>query len=332
MTSTLATIVPRLGRAWPDALRMLAAALAAYGLSAALGLPDGYWAVLTALIVTRPSAGGLVRAGADRLAATVAGAALATARAAIRPWGVPEPALIAVALAPLSLLVAWDERFRAAPMAAIIVLSGGAALGSPVAIALARVAEVMLGAAVGILVSTVVLPTHRTRRRRDDAAAILADLARLLDLVLGGDEERARLLQEAIRRRLRALAIAGMGEPSRQRRAAEATLVPLLSRLLSDVAILGRAWRSLDPEERHARDAAARDLAAAVGTATAAIAAQAPPAWRRSFEEAAERLGAAGASGVVLPALPFLLGNLRTDLLALGRAFAADTASATSAA
>jgi len=47
----MGAIATPIGRIWPDALRMLAGALAAYGLSAARGLPDGYWAMLTALIV-----------------------------------------------------------------------------------------------------------------------------------------------------------------------------------------------------------------------------------------------------------------------------------------
>lgn len=50
-------IATRLGRIWPDALRMTAGAIAACGLPAALGLPHGYRAVLTALTDPRSADG-----------------------------------------------------------------------------------------------------------------------------------------------------------------------------------------------------------------------------------------------------------------------------------
>jgi uncharacterized membrane protein YccC len=66
-------------------LRMTAAGLAAYGLAEAFGLAQGYWAVLTAVIVVQASLGGSVQAVIDRLVGTLGGAAFGAAIACSCP-------------------------------------------------------------------------------------------------------------------------------------------------------------------------------------------------------------------------------------------------------
>lgn len=71
-------LLARLGQRWPDALRMVASGLIAFALSSfVLRLPESMWAVLTALIVSRPDMQGAVGAGIGRLAGTIFGAAIA---------------------------------------------------------------------------------------------------------------------------------------------------------------------------------------------------------------------------------------------------------------
>src|SRR5262249_28997867 len=67
-------LVTRIRRGWPDALRMVLAAVGSFALSQALHLPEAFWAVLTALVAARPHAAGTARAGVDRLVGTIAGA------------------------------------------------------------------------------------------------------------------------------------------------------------------------------------------------------------------------------------------------------------------
>jgi uncharacterized membrane protein YccC len=45
-----------------QALRMTASGLGAFGLAAALSLPQGFWAVITAVIVTQSNVGGSLKA------------------------------------------------------------------------------------------------------------------------------------------------------------------------------------------------------------------------------------------------------------------------------
>ncbi len=53
---------------------MTVASLATFVLAEALGLPQGYWAVITALIVTQSSVGGSLKAAFDRFLGSVIGA------------------------------------------------------------------------------------------------------------------------------------------------------------------------------------------------------------------------------------------------------------------
>src|SRR5262245_44810780 len=98
----------RLRRGWPDAVRMILAAVGSFALSQALHLPEAFWAVLTALVATRPHAAGTARAGVDRLIGTVAGAAVATAFA-LTHLHLTQLELLFAVLVPLCLLVAVHE-------------------------------------------------------------------------------------------------------------------------------------------------------------------------------------------------------------------------------
>ena len=136
-----------------QALRMTASSLAAFGLASAFGLPQGFWAVITALIVTQGNVGGSLKAAFDRFAGSVCGAVYGGAVAFAIPHGggLSRAVALAVAVAPLSVLAASSAGFRVAPITAIIVLLGtaGATLG-PLGFALDRILEVGLGCAVGL--------------------------------------------------------------------------------------------------------------------------------------------------------------------------------------
>ena len=72
-----------IGSKYRSELRLVIRAATAAALSLlvsdALGLPQSYWAVITALIVVQGSLGGTLTAGLDRLIGTLAGAALGVA-------------------------------------------------------------------------------------------------------------------------------------------------------------------------------------------------------------------------------------------------------------
>jgi uncharacterized membrane protein YccC len=165
---------------WPDAIRMTLAAVLAYLAVRALHLQGGTFAVLTTLMVTRAGAGGGLRPVLDRLLGMAIGAAVGLALIALRFWRVPDPVLVALAMLPLCLVVARFRKFQSAPMTAIIVLSAGAALSSALRMAGTRVAEVCLGAAIGFVVTAIVLRRSTDERSRQHAGAVLTGCGALL--------------------------------------------------------------------------------------------------------------------------------------------------------
>jgi uncharacterized membrane protein YccC len=315
----------RIAAAWPDALRMVAAALVSFVLAAVLRLPDGYWAVLTALIVTRPSAGSTARAGAGRLVATLAGAGFAVLVSFGRHWHIPEPALLTVALVPLGLLVAVDGRYRTAPIAAIIVLSAGSAFGSPVLVALMRVAEIALGACVGLGMSALVLPGQRVRRTRRQAAALIAQAGQLF---IAADDGAARALQSKMRRGMLSFAADSRPVPWRRPNPELRRLTGLLMRVYGDVGVATRTWRGIAPARRGELAAAWDDLAAAFAALCSdtarALRGNAPVPEPAAFARAIQPLmaGPGDAADDAAAALPFVLRTLRDDTVALIRLLA----------
>ena len=154
------------------ALRLVVAALAAYGVSEILGFAHGYSAVFSALIVVRPYQQGAWRAAGQRLLATALGIGTAFASVFLHRSGLNDYELLAIAMAPLSILVAYDSGYRTAMISALIMLSAGMSItGARMPefnVAIGRAIVVSLGAVVGIAVSLLVLPQphHQTVARK----------------------------------------------------------------------------------------------------------------------------------------------------------------------
>jgi uncharacterized membrane protein YccC len=102
-------------------LRMMISTALAYARATALRLPQGYWAVLTAIIVTQNSVGGSLKAAIDRLVGSICGALVGGLAAVLLPAHTPTAfglALVA-AVTPLVLLTAYAPHYRIAPVTAV---------------------------------------------------------------------------------------------------------------------------------------------------------------------------------------------------------------------
>ena len=169
------------------ALRTTLAGLITFTLAYLLELPQAYWAVLTSVIIIQASVGGSLKAGLDRMLATVAGAIWGVSvTLAIPHRDTPTLGLtLAVALAPLALVAALKPNYRVAPVTAIIVLlsTTGVQLG-PVHYAIDRVLEIGLGCLIGFAVSLLVLPARAHRLLADAASEVILALRDLLELLL----------------------------------------------------------------------------------------------------------------------------------------------------
>lgn len=239
---------------WRLAARITIAGLLAYAVAEAFSLPQSFWAVLTALLVTQASVGASIKAMTDRLMGTVSGAV----------WGVivslsiPHPDAIemgwalALTIMPLSLVAAVSPAYRIAPVTAIILLlaSSGQHM-SPLEAALDRVLEIGVGCAIAMGVSLVVLPGRAHNLLADAARDYLGAIADQLVLLLQGlseprDDAAVSLLNLRIRRNLaaaEAVAVEAARERSSHLTGAPdpEPLVRVLRRLRHDLALLARA-------------------------------------------------------------------------------------------
>jgi uncharacterized membrane protein YccC len=236
------------------ALRTTLAGLITFALAHVLALPQGYWAVLTSVIIIQASVGSSLKASLDRLMATVAGAIWGVAVALAVPHGTLPllGAALALALAPLAILAAFRPSFRLAPVTAIIMLlsASGSQLG-PLSYAIDRVLEIALGCVIGLAVSLFVLPARAHGLMTDVAAKAVRIMGELLDVLLRDPSAAAdRPAVATLHGRLRG-AIAGvesLAEEARRERAHRLTDAPdpepvarNLRRLRNDLASLGRS-------------------------------------------------------------------------------------------
>jgi uncharacterized membrane protein YccC len=236
------------------AFRVTIAAAIAFLLARLLQLPQGFWAVITAVIVIQGSVGGSLKAALDRFVGTLAGAVTGAAVAIALPHASTATLCLAimVAVAPLALLAALKPGFRVAPVTALIMLLPASGLAvDPWIAAFDRVLEIAIGDIVGVAVALLVLPARahaNVTKGASRIASLNADLLRvLLDGSLSGEGRTgAPAIHARIRAALKELEAAA-DEAGRERRShltEEPDPEPLLRslyRLRHDLVMIGRA-------------------------------------------------------------------------------------------
>lgn len=170
-----------------QAARTTVAAVATLFLVTALGLPQGYWAVITVVIVMQANLGGSIRAAWVRLAGTAIGAT-SGALAATLGW----PAWASLALAVFATLAACTgivrlrESSRVAGITAVIVILAGHPGTSPFTVGLDRFFEIAVGIVTALAVSAVVLPSRASQALALGLATIFEDVAVFFATVVEG--------------------------------------------------------------------------------------------------------------------------------------------------
>jgi uncharacterized membrane protein YccC len=237
------------------ALRVTIAGTLAYSVTKILDLPQGYWAVITAVVVMQASVGGSLKAAVERFSGTLTGAIYGGLIAAFVPHSSPLNLgfAIVVALFPLALLAAVKPAFRVAPITSLIMLlpPTGQAIG-PLASAFDRVLEITLGNIVGVVVSVFILPARAHTLMTDAAAKVVSLNAELFSVFIeeltAGPQGRSALqkLHPQIRSALKK-AEAAAEEATRERKShlTEAPdpepLIRTLYRVRHDLVMIGRA-------------------------------------------------------------------------------------------
>jgi uncharacterized membrane protein YccC len=229
------------------------AAAVSFTLATALRLPQGYWAVITAVVVVQTSIGGTLGASRDRLIGTGVGALVGALAAWLRPqtsWG--EAAALALSVGVLGLAASLRSSLKIAPVTAVIMIVGSVTgqKGFFEAAGL-RVAEIALGGVIGVLVALFVFPARARDAVSASVQAGLGELSRLLGLYaqrLDGDDVETALspLHAKLRARLATIetqvAEASRENAARLTGAKVPDAIPrTLWRLRNDVVMMGRA-------------------------------------------------------------------------------------------
>lgn len=188
------------------AARLVVATLATHAAAVALDLPQGYWAVMSAVLVIQVSIGATVIMGRERLLGTLLGAAIGVV---VSVPAAAEPELRTLALASAIALAGgiamMNRAFRLAPVTAAIVLLSDPSHADPLVSALHRVLDIGIGTAIGLVVSLVVFPARAGRALVDKVADTLPLCGRAMGLCLSGliagrrDGEALDALNSAIR-------------------------------------------------------------------------------------------------------------------------------------
>jgi uncharacterized membrane protein YccC len=305
-------------------------------------MPETYWPVMSAVIVARGGAKGAGGSATDRLIGTLAGAAVGLVASQLARFGVPDWALLFLAMAPMAFLSADNTAFRAAPMAAMIVLSAvgsgkggswGGAFG--LGVAALRVLDVGLGTAVALFVSYIVLPSNAMKALRKNAAAPMMPLANLLSTGMRPDDAEARgkftRINAKARKEMRELTVAARQIKAKGPRNEDMESLPIqftqaLSRAHGAIVFINRALSgapvpvavtaALRPfvRDARARFGAIHHLLADGTPAGAGAELDASVALASARLEALSEGDPKSALGAHLEALPFLLQSLRDDL------------------
>lgn len=261
------------------AIRVSAAVGAAFALATLLRLPQGYWAVFTAVIVVQSSLGATITASVERFMGTVVGA-LAGAAAAYFHTKWPELGglILCVTVALLAFVVSMRPSLKVAPVTAVIMLIGQTTHMDPLIAASLRVAEITVGSLVGVAATLLIFPARAHASVVTSVQKIAGLQAHILEshvLTLRGNPGPTDYLkaQDDLRAALAKLQTA-MTEADRESasklsdRSVSEALPRTLWRLRNDTVMVGRALREplpaadLSPAAADMLEACARFLRA----------------------------------------------------------------------
>jgi uncharacterized membrane protein YccC len=267
----------------PEARRLartLTGCALSYGAARLAALPEGYWALITTLVVvTQPSLTQALGTARDQIIGAFIGGIVGMAGVLAIEHGAMPLAVFAVALVPLAALAAERPALRLACVTLVIVVLIPGGTGPYYQRPLHRVLEIMIGAASAFVVA-VLFPNRALRNAHQCVADTLRSLGQLIALRLSGNDDASRAWQlEAQSMRAQQALDDALEEARREhiivplqsgRADAIDKAAPFLRRLHSDALFLAKAVaRDDDPAACAARFQAASQALQEVFTSLA---------------------------------------------------------------
>lgn len=165
------------------------ACVSSYVLSQAIGLPHGFWAAISAVIVMQVNVADSIRMCWYRFTGTAVGAVIGVVAILLFPethvWTMVGLFLTAMFCA---YMTRYNERYRMAAITVVIVFLGSLDVaggeGARMAFALDRVLEIAIGVGSAFAVSLLLWPVHASRTLRDRLAAQYDTLADLIEAAI----------------------------------------------------------------------------------------------------------------------------------------------------
>ena len=141
---------------------LLAACVLAYGVATLFRVPEGYWSLVTAIVVMQPDLSHTLAAGPGPGAWHVIGAVVGVGLIALREQGLPTLPLFVAGLVPLACLTAMQPATRMAGVTLVVVFLIPAA-GDPYGRPLFRVLDIFIGVLACLLISVLIF-RHETAK------------------------------------------------------------------------------------------------------------------------------------------------------------------------
>lgn len=317
---------------WRPGVQLAAAVAIAWGVATVLHLPESFWAVMSVLIVMRPSAGSTLDAGWNRVRGTAAGALCGLAGVYLQHHGAP---MLATTLAVVMLLAfasAAAPGLRSAPVAALIILSAGGIPGhSALQVALLRMVQIGIGVGVALAVSTLMSEYHAGARFDEGCAALLHGIAKRMAAARRPTAAETERIHAGTRASLGRLAVlAGSadlearwwrrGTAGGTARGAYRDKARLAARIFQDAVVLDRVSRQMQGTQADAawREAVQAAATAVAGMADALAGKGAPPDLGR-LDRCAQASQGSPSNALLAAPLSLLLDDLRNLQSALVR-------------
>ena len=160
------------------------AAALCYWIANLIGMKDGYWGAITAIIVMQSNVGSTITASRDRLIGTLIGASFGAVFSLLGDSLVPYILAVIVAMSACSLLgLKNSSRLAGVTVSILMLVHHG---GSSWILPMHRVLEVLLGILVALAVSTLVFPSRARTRLRDSLAQQYLLMGELFAAVMQG--------------------------------------------------------------------------------------------------------------------------------------------------
>ncbi|QSN64706.1 aromatic acid exporter family protein [Caballeronia sp. M1242] len=314
-------------------VRTLVACSISYAGARLAALPEGYWALITTLVVvTQPSLTQALGTARDQVIGACIGGVAGVLGVMAMQRGAAPLAVFAIALVPLAALTAKRPAMRLACVTLVIVVLIPAGSGPPFQRPLHRVLEILIGVTAAFIVAAI-WPNRAIRIAHRRVADTLEILRQLMAMQLSGkpDEDGAARLetlsvqaQQALDDALQEAEREHIIVPLRSHRSdAIDKAAPFLRRLHSDAIFLGKALSNGRPDEYKMRY---RDIGRALQAPFAALAdaltdtkqdASKLERVRECMRQLKEALEAERANGEEWDVAYFVVGLIVTDLDAL---------------